>query len=108
MYDQMQGIKRRMYYTVLLEYSRYVKRDGQLASFLGGSEPAEAHHVHHIVGAINFHRRNLRKLETCLFFLCLLCGFLLCTSGQLLIANLSETLVKVESFRFRRLLGLCA
>ena len=91
-----------MYYTVLLEY-----RYGKKALFLGGSEPAETHHAHHVV-AVNLHCYLLRKLETCLFFLCLLCGFLLCTSGQLLVADLGEALVKVESLRFRRLLGLCA
>ena len=108
MYDQMQEKKRK---DVLHCVTRVQYRCGKrrkLASFLGGSEPAEAHHVHHIVGAVNLHRRVLRKLETGLFFLGLLCGLFLCTGGQLLVADLGKALVKVESLRLRRLLGLCA
>ncbi len=80
----------------------------QLESFLGRSEPTEAHHVHHIVAAVNLHRRVLRKLETRLFSLGLFCSLLFSTRGQLFVADLGYALVKVESLRFRRLLGLCA
>jgi hypothetical protein len=78
-------------------------------SFLGCTESAEAHHVHHVVIAVDLHRRGtLRELEPGLFSLGLLRCLLLCAVGKLLVADLCEPLVKVERFCLRRLLGLRA
>jgi hypothetical protein len=59
--------------------------------------------------AVDLHRRCvLRELETGPFSLGLLRGLLLCAHGQLLVADLGETLVKVECLCLRRFLGLRA
>jgi hypothetical protein len=55
------------------------------------------------------HRRGiLRELEPHLFSLGLLRSLLLCADGELLVADLSEPLVKIERLCLRRLLGLRA
>ena len=79
------------------------------SSFFGGAEPAEAHHIHHVAVAVDFHRRCiLRELETRPLSLGLLCGLLLFARGQLLLSDLGEALVKVECLCLRGLLGLRA
>lgn len=77
------------------------------SSFFGGAEPAEAHHVHHVTAAVDFHRRCiLCELETRPLSLGLLRGLLLFARRQLLLSDLGEALVKVERLCLRGLLGL--
>jgi len=81
-------------------------------SLFGRPEPAEAHHVHHVLAAIavDLHRGRTipDELETCPLSLGLLRGLLLCAGGQLLVSDFGEAFVKVERFRLGGLLGLRA
>jgi hypothetical protein len=92
--------------------ARTLEEETNQLSFFGRAEPAEAHHVHHVLVAVTVELHRPRtvsdELEACLFSLGLLRGLLLCAGGQLLVSDLGEPLIKVERFRLGGLLGLRA